>query len=417
MLDWADADDKLTTPAFFTTGQHHQLFREMRAAEPVHWTVGKAVRPFWSVTRHADCLRVLEDARTFSSEHGGVMPATAEYPPPEQRRAMGYGSNPTMTDPPRHLALRQPFNKYWAAPAIGRMRDKVSACVDGILDEIAPRGGCDLVDDVAAQLPARLVCDLMGVPGPDRDRVRYWCAAFMGAQDPAYQIDGDELKTQRVMMKNLFDYMLSLALARRDDPEDDFTSVAARIEVGGDRLDERDLGWWAFSFVAAGLETTRNALSVGLYELMRNPGQAERLRADPSLAPLAAEEIVRWVNPSKYKWRVATADCPIGDKVVKTGDWVVCWLASANRDEAVFENAQSFDIGRKPNPHLAFGAGEHSCIGRHLARLEIQTMLNAILRRMPDLRIAEEPEWLISTNHTAFRHFNVSYSPTAVALH
>ena len=417
-LDWDDVDDKLTTPAFFATGQHHELFRKMRAAEPVHWTVGKSVRPYWSLTRYADCVRVLEDAPTFSSEHGGIMLPTAEYPSPEQRHAMGYGSIPTHTDPPRHLMLRQPFNKHWSVPAVARMRDKVARCVDEILAEVSPRGECDLVDDVAAQLPARLVCELMGVPQEDREKIRYYCSAFMGAQDPHYQIDGSEVKTQQVMMKNVFDYMFNLAVERREKPADDFTSVAAQLQVQGEKLNDRDLGWWTFSFVAAGLETTRNALSVGLYELMRHPDQWERLRADPALAPLAAEEIVRWVNPSKYKWRIATTDVEVGDKLIRKGDWVVCWLASANRDEEVFADGQVLDVGRNPNPHLAYSIGEHSCIGRHLARLEMQTMLNAIMRAMPDMRIVSDPEWLISNNHTAFKKLRVAYTPsTAPAAH
>ena len=411
MLDWDDVDEKLTTPAFFATGQHHALFQRMREEEPVHWTVGKSPRPFWSLTRHADCMRVLEDAETFSSEHGGIMPPSAQYPSPDERYVMGYGSNPTMTDPPRHLTMRRPFNKHWAAPPIGRLRGKVEDCVAAILGEVGPRGECDLVDDVAAQLPARLVCEMMGVPEEDREDVRYWCAAFMGAQDPTYQIEGDEAKTQRIMMKNLFDYVLQLALKRREQPADDFTSLVAQMEVDGQKLDDRDLGWWTFSFVAAGLETTRNALAVGLYELMHHPDQWERLRTHPELAPLAAEEIVRWCNPSKYKWRVATGDCEIGGKLIRKADWVVCWLASANRDDEVFANAQTFDIARDPNPHMAFGAGEHSCIGRHLARLEMATMLREIMRLMPDMRVSGEAEWLISSNHTAFKHLPVSFSP------
>ena len=146
---------------------------------------------------------------------------------------------------------------------------------------------------------------------------------------------------------------------------------------------------------------------------MKFRDQWERLRADPALAPLAAEEIVRWCNPSKYKWRIATADCQVGDKLIRKGDWVVCWLASANRDEEVFADGHVFDVGRNPNPHLAYSIGEHSCIGRHLARLEMQTMLNAIMRAIPDMRVAEEPEWLISSNHTAFKRLRVSYTPSA----
>ena len=278
MTDFAAIDDKLTTPAFFTTFEHHAVFRQLREVDPVHWTVGHAVRPYWSITRHADCVQVLEDAESFSSEFGPIIPPSAVPPTAEQRHAMGFGLVPTHTDPQRHLLVRRPFNKHWSAPAIARLRGKVSACVDAILAEVLPLGACDLVEDIVAQLPVRLVCEMMGVPQADRPLMRQYAAAFLGAEDPAYQIDGDAAKTQRVMMKNLFDYMFTLAKQRREIPADDFTSIAGRLEVNGEKLDDRDLGWWCFSFVAAGLESTRNALSVGLLELMRCPEQAARLR-------------------------------------------------------------------------------------------------------------------------------------------
>lgn len=233
----------------------------------------------------------------------------------------------------------------------------------------------------------------------------------MGAQDPHYHIEGSEQKTQIVMMQAIFDYMYKLATERRDDPHDDFTSIAGSLRVDDDLLDDRMLGWWCFSFVAAGLETTRNALSVGLYELIQRPDQADRLRTDPTLLPLAAEEIVRWSNPSKYKWRIPVRDVEVGGQLLRKGDWVVCWLASANRDETVFANPDDFDVGRTPNPHLAYSIGEHSCLGRHLARLEIQMMVSAVLANMPDIEIAGEAEWLVSNNHTGFKTLPVRFTP------
>ena len=412
MIDLAEIDHKLTTPAFFATGGHHELFRQLRAIDPVHWTVGHAAKPYWSLTRHADCVRVLEDAETFSSDLGGVMPSTAREPTPEERHRGGYGSIPTHTDPPRHLTIRRPFNKHFAAPVMARMRQTIQDCVDSIIAEVLPRGECDLVEDMAAQLPARLVCEMMGVPVEDRSRIRHYCAAYMGAQDPAYQIDGSEEKTMRLMQQSLFDYMFKLAMERREEPADDMTSLVGNIEVDGAKLSERDVGWWCFSFVAAGLETTRNALSCGFLELLRNPSQAERLRGDASLAPLAAEEIVRWVSPSKHKLRIATRDCELAGTPIRKGDWVVNWVVSANRDEAIFEKADSFDVGRNPNPHLAYSVGEHSCIGRHLARLEIQLMISTVLARMPDMRIAGDYEWLVSNNSTGLKNLPVRYTPS-----
>jgi cytochrome P450 len=409
MAELDGIDDKLTTPAFFVTGDHHALFRRLRAIDPVHWTVGHADRPYWSITRHADCVRVLEDAETFSSELGGIMPPPAYNPTPEERYRGGFGSIPTHTDPPRHQLIRRPFNKHFATPVIARLRQKIQGCVDSIVDEVLPRGGCDLVEDVAAQLPARVVCEMMGVPVEDRPRVRHYCAAFMGAQDPFYQIEGSELRTMQVMKQSLFDYMFELAMRRRAEPCDDMTSPVGTIEADGGLLSERDVGWWCFSLVAAGLETARNALSGGFFELMRHPEQAQRLRADPALAPFAADEVVRWVTPSKHKFRIATRDCDVGGKLIRKGDWVMIWLVSANRDEAVFENPDMFDVGRNPNPQIGYSVGEHACLGRALARLEIQLMLLAVLNRMPDMAVAGECEWLVSTNQTGLRTLPVRF--------
>ena len=233
----------------------------------------------------------------------------------------------------------------------------------------------------------------------------------MGAQDTAYQIDGDALKTQRFHMEAIHDYMAALAIERRSDPRADFTGVIGTMQVEGETLDDRDMGWWAFAIVVAGLETTRDALSVGMRELMRQPEQAARLRADPSLMPGAAEEFVRWCNPSKHKFRVATRDVELGGKRIAKGDWVMCWLVSANRDEQVFAKPDQFDIGRKPNPHLGFGVGEHSCIGRHLARLEIEIMTMALLERLPDLAVAGQERWLACNNHTALLSLPVRFTP------
>ncbi len=410
-MDWSEIDAKLTRSPFFAFGEDHALFATLRDHAPVHLTHGGA-RPFWSVTRHADIVAVLKDAETFSSDLGGLLPLSADPLSSAQRHAGGYGSIPTHTDPPRHLAVRRPFNKHFAQPAMSRMRNTVQACVDAVIDEVAPRGACDLVEDVAAELPTRLVCAMMGVPTADQPAIRRHCAAFMGAQDPAYQIDGDALATQRFHMAAIHDYMAALALDRRADPCLDFTGVIGSMTIDDEPLDARDIGWWAFAIVVAGLETTRDAIAVGMRELMRSPEQTDRLRADPALAPTAAEEFVRWSNPSKHKFRVATRDVDFGGERIAAGDWVMCWLVSANRDERVFADPCRFDIGRKPNPHLGFGVGEHSCIGRHLARLEIELMLVALLDRLPGLAFAGDERWLACNNHTALLSLPVRFAAT-----
>ena len=415
MFDTRELDHNITTSSYFATSRFHDDFTRLRHEDPVHWTQGNAVKPFWSITRYDDCVKVLDDPHRFSSAYGGIMPLTATEPTPEERLALGFDALPTFLDPPVHLGRRQPFNKHFAAPAMGRMRSRIQSVIDDLVGAVLPRGECDIVADLVGPLPALLVCEMMGVPRDDWDRIRYYCEAFMGAQDPKFQIDGDKLKTQRAMLQSLFNYMLELAMKRRIAPADDFSSVIANMTyANGEQLDERDVGWWSFSLVVAGLETTRGALSAGLLGLMQQPEQAARLRADPALAPSAAEEIVRWVCPSKQKFRIATRDVELRGKLIREGDWVVPWLVSANWDETVFANPGKIDVGRNPNPHIGFGSGPHSCLGRHLARLEMQLMLLAVMQLMPDMEVTGGYSWLQSDNSSGLTTLPVRFSPRRV---
>lgn len=411
MRSGEDIDRTLTDPAFFASGAHHELFRQLRHENPVHWTEGQAPRPFWSISRHEDCVAILKDPYRFSSRLGGLIPLSADEPTGAQWDAGGYGAIPTHTDPPRHMTIRRPFNKHFSAVAIAQLQDNVRKCVDDIMNQITPRGECDLVEHVAAQLPARIICEMMGVPEWDRAMVMRCCNAFLGAQDPEYQIGGNALLTQKTNMQALFDYMFELAMRRRAEPVNDFTSVIGTMEIDGQLLSERDVGWWCFSVVAAELETTRDTVAGGMLEFLQNSAEADRLRRQPELMNLTVDEIVRWVNPALHKFRIATCDVEIGGRTIREGDWVMCWLVSANRDEAVFDHPFRFDIGRKPNPHLGFGVGEHSCIGRHLARLEISEMITALLYRLPDMELAGPVEWQISNKHSVIKRLPVRFAP------
>lgn len=401
----------LTNPNFFAAGKHYDAFATLRQKDPVHWTTGNSIKPYWSITRHTDCVTILRDPESFSSRLGGLMPLTAEEPTPEQKEKGGYGSIPTHTDPPRHLHIRRPFNKYFSQPSIAKLQPLVEECVQKIIAEIAPLGQCDLVQDVTAILPCRVICQMMGVPEADQPEIQYQVAAFLGAEDPEFQVKGNAAQTQMQALHTVFDYMFDLAMRRRTSPCNDFTSIVGTMEVDGEKLSERDVGWWCFSLVAAGLETTRDALAVGYRELINNPSQAEELRTNPELDNLAIDEIVRFSNPALHKFRVATRDMEFQGREIRKNDWIMAWIASANRDENVFDRPDEFIVSRKPNPHLGFGVGEHSCIGRHLARLEMTVMLRALLTTFPDMEVAGDCKWLISSKHTTLKSFPVRFTP------
>lgn len=409
--DLTDIDNCLTTPAYFANDGFHEAFQILRQEDPVHWTKGKHERGFWSITKYDDCVTVLQNAALFSSSEGSHLPPSAVPLTDEERFKQGYGAMPTHTDPPRHMQMRQPFNKHFYPKAIEQFRGKCEQAVEMIMRDVGPKGECEVVEEIAALLPVALVLEMMGVPHEDWAMVRHQCVTFMSSQDPTYQIDGDPVKTKVSAQLKVFDYVLKLAMERRKNPTNDFTSLIGTMLIDGELMSERDVGWWCFSLVAAGLETTRNAAALGLLELIRRPEQFNLWRADRSITESACEEILRFTTPSKHKLRVATDDTEIGGKQIRKGDWVVVWLASANRDEAMFDRPQELDLTRNPNRHLTFGIGEHLCLGRNLARLELQALLPRILELMPSVELVEPADYLASDNTNGLKSLRVRYTP------
>ncbi|MFJ6564446.1 cytochrome P450 [Streptomyces sp. NPDC091412] len=253
----------------------------------------------------------------------------------------------------------------------------------------------------------------MAIPHKDWDTVRAITLKMLHPEDPRFG-SPDAADFNAVIadaMGSLYDYISAHVLSRRGNPSDDFASLIANKDYRGELLSEREAGWMGFSVVAGGLETTRNAAAVAIMELIKRPEQAALLQ-DDAVAKTAVEEIIRWVTPSKNRLRVATKDLEIGGKEIKQGDWVVGWIVSANRDETVFgPTADQFDITRDPNPHLGFGDGEHLCLGRNVARLELKILLQRLFERLPDMRLAGDVEWVHSTNTTGLSTLPIAFEP------
>ncbi|MFJ2028749.1 cytochrome P450 [Streptosporangium sp. NPDC087985] len=414
MVDWNDVDAKLTDPAYFAGPHFHELFTLLRREDPVHWTTGSYSRGYWSVTRYEDCLRLLDEPELFSSAAGTHLPPDGRDLTEEERYKLGYDVQLVVADPPGHAGLRRPFNKHFSVPAVAKMHESCESIVDDIIAKIAPNGEAELVEDIAAQLPVNLFLSIMGVPKEDWADLRKITLTMLHPQDPEFLAEGMD-PTQAVVEASaaLYDYVYKHTMARRGNPADDFASLIANIKVGDELLDERQAGWMSFSVVAGGLETTRNAAAIGIMELMARPEQARLIRDNPAVAKSAVEEIIRWVTPSKNRLRVATADTVLGGKKIKKGDWIVGWIVSANRDETVFDNPQEFDILRTPNKHLGFGDGEHICLGRNVARLELQVLLQKVFAAFPDLSPNGEAEWVASDNTTGLKRLPVKFTPRA----
>ncbi len=408
-------DLDLTNLDFFVSGDPHSVWKELRASDPVHWTERHNRRGFWSITRHADALRVYRDPATFSSQ-GGIALGFVDAPDPEApRMQFGFGQMMITTDPPRHGRMRQMMNRRFTPRALAPHEPHIRAITAEIIDSVIERGRCDLVVDVAAKLPTAVICEMLAVPREDWDLMFALGNMTLGNQDPEYQIDGSAQKTGAQAQTEIFSYFMKLIGERRANPGPDLVSALVHGEIDGDRLTDIEVLFNCFLLILGGQETTRNAISGGMNELMRRPDDRARLLRDPSLMPAAIEEILRWTSPITHIMRTATRDVEIRGKLIRQGDRVVIWNPSGNRDEEVFDDPYRFDIQRHPNDHIAFGYGEHFCLGANLARLELRVMLGELLRRMPDMAAAGPVERLRSNLLAGIKHLPVTFTPAKAA--
>jgi cytochrome P450 len=407
----------LTDPECFARQDPHPVWQRLRTEDPIHWTTGRRIqRGFWSITRYEDALTVYRDPITFSSQRYSVgLPSNSEAEAMLSPEMRGCGQMLIGTDPPRHSAMRRQFNGAFLPRAVAQLEASGRRIVSEVLDAVAGRGECDFVVDVAARLPMAIICEMMAIPRADWESMYKWANMVIGGEDPEYQVGGSAMQTSMMGGMHLFTYCLELAKLRRDKPGRDLLSVIGTARLGGELLNDMEIGHNAVMFVLGGLETTRNAISGGVLELMRNPDQWERLAQNPALMPTAIEEILRWTSPITHIMRTATRDFEWRGRRIHDDDFIVIWNPSANRDEEVFADPYRFDITRTPNYHLAFGQGEHFCIGSHLARLELRLMLEEVMRRMPDLRLAGEVERLTSIQVAGIKHMPVKFTPRKAA--
>lgn len=389
----AEVDLCLTDSTFFAEKDVHQAFTALREQDPVHWTVGTTLsRGFWSITRHADIHKVLSDAATFSSQVSGtVLPSSREFEEPTEEQRKRFGVELVSTDPPRHQQMRRIMNPHFLPNVVRSYEGAIEGLINGLLDDLEAKGSVDVVHDFAKRIPHQMICEFMGVPREDWESMRTWADMAVAHDDAAYQV-GSPFETKKLGFERLVEYARNLAIKRRENPIGDLTSTMATSSIDGEPLSELELGWNTMIFVVAGLETARNAIAGGILALDQHPEQLQQLRDNPALLKSAVEEILRWTSPAMHVRRTATCDAEVGGKQIKAGDWVVCWLPSANRDADVFADPFRFDITRSPNRHVALGAGVHHCIGRDLARLELHLTFKALIQRGLQFKLTVEPE-------------------------
>jgi len=378
---------------FAANGYPHAIWTEMRRTQPVAWVDDGVREPFWAVTRYEDICTIGKDSDRFINAPGVTIMRRDVLAQGEIQRAV-----PLMLtmDPPEHhknrMVLRDRF-KPSIMRALGiHIAERCRIIADSVAARRVERAGgaetIDFVEAIAMRLPLDVILELLGVPTDDRDQMYLWSNAVIGSEDPDY---GDVMLPREAIadaQQAMFRYFSTFVAQRRAAPREDLVSLLVTARIDGEPLKDIEILGFCFLLAIAGNETTRNATSGAMLTLIEHPDVMRALIADRMLIPSAVEELLRWVAPIVYMARTATQDVTIAGQMIGAGEKVALFYPSANRDEAMFEHPTRLDIGRRPNRHLTFGFGRHSCLGNDLARIELRAVLNEILSRFPGIALA-----------------------------
>ena len=396
VIDSALADLRLGPPQFFELPD-----------PPPEFDMFPRQEGGWAVVRHEQILHISKTPEVFSSAKGITV---LDVPEPMNE----FFNSMIAMDDPRHTRLRNLVSKGFTPRMLGRLEGSVQQQAARIVDGICERGECDFVVDIAAKLPLKIVCDLMGIPESQLDFVFDRTNTILGASDPEYLPEGTDIITAVLTAgQELTVLMNEVAESKEGSDSDDLTTILVNAEVDGKKLSYADIASFFILLVVAGNETTRNAISWGLHLLTENPDQRKIWQDDfDRVAPLAVEEIVRISSPVTYMRRTATQDTEIGGAQISEGDKVLMFYLAANRDEDVFDDPHAFDVTRDPNRHVGFGGpGPHFCMGAHLARREITVMFRELFNRLGDIEASGPPDLLASSFIHGVKHLPATWTP------
>jgi cytochrome P450 len=368
----------------------YEWFRTLRREAPVRFNPEPDGPGFYAVTRYWDIREVHRNFAVYSSEVGGTSLEDLDPDQIEARKSM------IDTDPPRHTELRKLIARRFTSRAVKVWEDAVRTVCDRVLTEALPKGEFDFVHEISSEIPMQVFAEILGVPQEDRRLIVDMGDRILGNQDPEYAQPVEDahrlLPFSSPVALEMFEFGRKLAAARRENPADDIISLLVKAD-----LTQREFDVYFVLLATAGNETTRHTITHGLLALLEYPDQLERLRRDPSLYAPAAEEMLRWATAVHYFRRTTTQDTQLAGTKIPAGAKVATWLVSGNRDEEVFENPDTFDVGRTPNKQMAFGPGGiHHCLGAHLARMEVRVAFEEMLKRVDGFELTGKPERLRS---------------------
>jgi len=419
-------DNRLVNPEVTADETILDVYAELRAVDPVHWTQPTGFRPFWAITKHADITTISKQNDRFVNRlRTYLAPIEAE----EWTLATSGDSHLFRTlvdlDDPQHMKLRKLTHSWFLPANLKKLEPEIAAIAKRHVDHMASLGGaCDFVNEVALWYPLRVIMRILGLPPEDEGKMLQMTQEIFGPQDPDVMARSKQLTTDTgvaapgsgnpqvdlfALVQQFFAYFGEVTADRRANPRDDLATVIANGIIDGEPIGPLEATSYYAIVATAGHDTTSSSAAGGLLQLIRNPAELAKLKADPSLIPSAVEEMIRWVTPVKHFMRTATEDTEIGGKTIKAGDGLALFYWSGNRDEDVFEDADTFRVDRSPNPQTAFGNGVHLCLGLHLARMELRALFAELLPRLDSIELAGTPKNSVANFVSGLKSLPVKY--------
>ena len=404
--------EKIAYPETYTNEDElHAILKSMRKNDPVCWLEPDNYRPFWAITKHSDISDIeLKNDFFINDPRTTLMDITAE----NYIKEFTGGSHLLVRtlvhmDNPDHKVYRAMTQSWFSPPNLIKLKSEIEVLAKNYVDKMLEAGSeCDFVRDISSLYPLRVIMTILGVPPEDENLMLKLTQQLFGGNDEDMKRSEEESIDSNVIA-DFFNYFTALTEERRKNPTDDVATVIANAKFQGEEIGHLEAMSYYTIIATAGHDTTSSSTAGGVLALIENPKEFKKLKDNPSIMPMAIDEAIRWVTPVKNFFRTATEDCLIGGKEVKKGDSILLVYPSGNRDEEVFDEPFKFKVDRSPNKHLAFGYGAHLCLGKHLAKMEMEILYKELFKRIEKIELNGDPSWVKASFVSGLKSLPIRY--------
>ena len=391
----------------------HDIFTFMRKEDPVSWVEPNQFRPFWAITKHEDIIEIEKQNELFINDPRTTL---MDIPTEDAIKEFTGGSHLLVRslvhmDNPDHQSYRSLTQKWFAPPNLESLKIDIRNIAKEYINKMVDYGSeCDFAKDIAIFYPLRVIMSILGVPKEDEPRMLRLTQELFGGRDEDMIRDESETSSESNTITDFFEYFNSLTEDRRKNPTNDVSSVIANAKINNEQLGHLEAMSYYVIIATAGHDTTSSSTAGGILALIENPDQLSKLKNNPSLMTSAVEETIRWVTPVKNFFRTATQNYDLKDREIKKDDSILLCYPSGNRDEEIFDDPFKFKVDRSPNRHLAFGHGAHLCLGKYLAKIEMEIFYEELFKKIDNIQLNGEPEWVKASFVSGLKSLPIKYT-------